>query len=725
MNMTLVGRGLFGPSFDSEITGNTVYLAVGEGIQVIDVSNPNSPSMNRTMRTRDFIGGLALQGNILYVANQLEGLRLFNVTDPWNPLEVGSVSEYSFSVEVFDTLAFVGGDSLLIVNVADSSNPQLIGGYSTIGFPMDFVLQDTLLYVADNGNGLVILNVADPTNPVFVSTFPLVNIANVEISGDTVYTIDIVGGPSGTSWIRSFDVSVPTAPSLLNTLNFGIQNFAIPLSIEDSIAYVMKYRLVTVPYFFFELDIASVNLNSGLTLMDEETIGTVFVLTVPFFNPGFGGVPIQGDRIYVAANSEGLIVVDKSNPANLVDIGELDESSYYADVFFDGQYAYVAALGDGLIILDVLSNPNNPTIVGQFNPGDELKDVKVQGNKAYLASDLTGIRIVDITDPANPVEDTLFEAAGTVHNITVEGNRAYLSKSSPGDPMYIIDITDPSNVSILGTYFGGSSFIHDVFAKNDTAYVSHWGMGLRVVDVTNPALPLEIGAHNYSGSATHNAFLAGDYCYIEDEIVPGGFMRVVDVANPASPFQADSFIYSDSDPDGYAHNLFVQNDLLHISYADDGVVLVDVANPLSPTLVGFYDMLSYNWGVHPGPTHIYATDSHSGLWIFEFLGVGVEEENGGSELPLRTPSLSYLPNPTQNRTRINYSIPNPSEVHLKVYDLSGREVRTLVEGIQKAGSYTVEWDGKGNGGEKISSGIYFIRLDTEKFNETKKLVLLR
>jgi hypothetical protein len=175
MNMTLVGRGLFGPSFDSEITGNTVYLAVGEGLQIIDVTNPNSPSLTRAMRTRDFIGGLALQGNILYVANQFEGLRLFNVIDPWNPMEVSVLPENSFTVEVFDTLAFVGGDSLLIVNVADSSNPQIIGGYSTIGFPIDFILQDTLLYVADNGNGLVILNVVDPTNPVFVSSFPLIN----------------------------------------------------------------------------------------------------------------------------------------------------------------------------------------------------------------------------------------------------------------------------------------------------------------------------------------------------------------------------------------------------------------------------------------------------------------------------------------------------------------------------------------------------------------------
>ncbi|MCH7761706.1 T9SS type A sorting domain-containing protein [candidate division TA06 bacterium] len=469
-----------------------------------------------------------------------------------------------------------------------------------------------------------------------------------------------------------------------------------------------------------------------LSIIDDELIGTVYVLTVPFFDPGLGGVTILGDRVYVAANSEGLVVLDKTDPANLQALGTLDESSYFADVFFDGQYAYVAALGDGLIILDVLTNPNNPTIVGRFNPGDEIKDVKVQGNKAYLASDLTGMRVVDISNPMNPIEDTLYDSLGGVHNVTVSGNRAYLCTSANGVPMYILDITDPTNPTFLGSYYGGSSFIHDVFVENDTAYVSHWGLGLRIVDVTNPASPVEIGAYNYGGSRTHNAFLSGQYCYIEDEIIPGGFMRVVDVSDPTVPFEADSFIYSDSDPDGYAHNIYVQGNYAHISYASDGVVIADISDPLNPTLSGFYDMISYNWGVHPGSSYVYATDSHTGLWIFQFTPPppGVEEENGESKVRDLKPTLSHLPNPTQNRVQINYSLPYPSEVLIKVYDLTGREVRNLVKDNLDAGSYSVEWNGKDDRGEKVSSGIYFVRLNAqfgqeEEFSETKKLIFLK
>lgn len=78
------------------------------------------------------------------------------------------------------------------------------------------------------------------------------------------------------------------------------------------------------------------------------------------------------------------------------------------------------------------------------------------------------------------------------------------------------------------------------------------------------------------------------------------------------------------------------------------------------------------------------------------------------------------PNPFNPKTIINYQITLVSHISLKVYDAIGNEIKTLVDKIQNAGSYTIEFSGN-----NLSSGIYFYKLQSEYFTETKKMILLR
>jgi flagellar hook assembly protein FlgD len=64
-------------------------------------------------------------------------------------------------------------------------------------------------------------------------------------------------------------------------------------------------------------------------------------------------------------------------------------------------------------------------------------------------------------------------------------------------------------------------------------------------------------------------------------------------------------------------------------------------------------------------------------------------------------------------------------VALKVYNVAGQLVRTLVNGTKDAGSYTITWDGKNNRGSGVASGIYFYKMETKDFSQTKKMVMLR
>ena len=78
------------------------------------------------------------------------------------------------------------------------------------------------------------------------------------------------------------------------------------------------------------------------------------------------------------------------------------------------------------------------------------------------------------------------------------------------------------------------------------------------------------------------------------------------------------------------------------------------------------------------------------------------------------------PNPFNPVTNIKYEVPFRMKVTLKIYDVNGKEVKVLVNGIQNAGSYSVDWNG-----ESYASGVYFYRLEAEGFSKSYKMVLIK
>ncbi|MCK4352121.1 T9SS type A sorting domain-containing protein [candidate division WOR-3 bacterium] len=99
------------------------------------------------------------------------------------------------------------------------------------------------------------------------------------------------------------------------------------------------------------------------------------------------------------------------------------------------------------------------------------------------------------------------------------------------------------------------------------------------------------------------------------------------------------------------------------------------------------------------------------------MDIGVEEK---SEIPTRFVLFPIAPNPARGITDIAYSISKDSKVSLKVYDITGSLVTTLVNDNVKAGKHTVHFDTK-----DFASGVYFYRLTTDNFDSTKKMVILR
>ncbi len=124
---------------------------------------------------------------------------------------------------------------------------------------------------------------------------------------------------------------------------------------------------------------------------------------------------------------------------------------------------------------------------------------------------------------------------------------------------------------------------------------------------------------------------------------------------------------------------------------------------------------------------------HSGLYYYRIADVslsGAKTYHGPISVLVGRPTIYALaqnyPNPVGNTaTTIKYALKNPNNTSLKIYNLLGEEVKTLVNGKQDANFYTVQWDGRDNHGQTVANGVYFYKLNSGEFNATKKMMVLR
>lgn len=114
--------------------------------------------------------------------------------------------------------------------------------------------------------------------------------------------------------------------------------------------------------------------------------------------------------------------------------------------------------------------------------------------------------------------------------------------------------------------------------------------------------------------------------------------------------------------------------------------------------------------------------------IYDYLTDQLEDKVDGQEItdvPQATRLEQNYPNPFNPTTSIKFSLKKSSDVALKIYNSAGQLVKTLVDGKKEADYYDVQWNGVDEVGKPVSSGIYFYRLETDDFSQTKSMILLK
>ncbi len=170
-------------------------------------------------------------------------------------------------------------------------------------------------------------------------------------------------------------------------------------------------------------------------------------------------------------------------------------------------------------------------------------------------------------------------------------------------------------------------------------------------------------------------------------------------------------------------------------FAGTGGVFLSTNNGTSWTAVntGLTSTSVYSLAV--SGLHLFAGTRGGGVWRRPLSEMVTEVEDNFSQVPVGFTLEQNYPNPFWSgatsrsagnpNTTIRYQLPKATQVVLKIYNIFGQEIRTLVNERRTGGVNSVVWDGRDESGKEVSSGIYIYRLQAGEFIQSRKLSFVR
>lgn len=322
-----------------------------------------------------------------------------------------------------------------------------------------------------------------------------------------------------------------------------------------------------------------------------------------------------GQYLYLAdSQNRAVVVVDVSDPASPFLVTQVSTGIYPSSLDLEGEYLYVAVRDDGVLIFDV-SDPIAPLPLGAL-PVPDSKKVTVAGDLLYVNTSSEGVYIYDLIDPGAPsfVTQVTVASQGETWGANAQGDYAYVVGPYG---MWVLDVSDVTNISVIGTY---SWWAWDIVIDGDLAYLS--STGVDVLDLTDPAHPEMVTYLPEPGLGLS---------WIKSVSVKGGIvfaaaddagLMIADVRVAKAPPRTTVLGFPAA-----AAKLRSWNSHLLVADQTEGLLVVDVADPESPNLVG--TLASENAHAVLGDGDLaYLADGEGGLKIIDLTDVSAPLEIG-------------------------------------------------------------------------------------------------
>ncbi len=394
------------------------------------------------------------------------------------------------------------------------------------------------------------------------------------------------------------------------------------------------------------------------------------------------------------SSSASIVVAPRDMERELEVIGRVPMKEYQgAEQWIIGNYAYYSTIYDRFLVYDI-SDPANPKLTDTVKVDARLvNDISTTADGKILvisresaSNRKNGIAFYDTSDPAHPklISDYTATVTGGVHSAFVDGHYVYLTDDATGS-MRVIDFADVKNPKEVGRWqIEGPSvttiatkegdhivgrYVHDLQVKDGLAYLAYWRDGLVILDVGagikggSPENPKFVSQYRFNHTelygngwlaGTHSVYRYRNYVFLGDEVFPAifdirspkripvrGVVHVMDVSDINNPRKVAEYPV----PEGGAHNMWVENDLMYMGYYSGGGRVVDVSGELRGDLYrqgreiariytgdadGFRPNLAFTWGAQPHNGLIYFNDVNSGLWIVK---LGEKSDKGSTTAP--------------------------------------------------------------------------------------------
>ena len=578
-----------GPGYAEVIdadNGVVAWLSRDKIIQIVNIENPQSPILAKTVSTPGFTEGISWDNNYFYLTDTKEfQIRELADASPTSTFRLDGFWPEAFTVQ--DNHAYiVSGNQLMILDISNQKNIKKVSQTTLTGMaPSDIIVSNGYAYAVQTLGGLNIINIQNPAAPKIVHVIPFEShTVGFRMKGNTGYLGRITSLKQGKEYefqstFEILDFTNPSNPSVIGSVE--IPTNIKGLDVSDNHAYIIGG---TYPYRFVTIDISSPN-NPKLLKTADNFAGSA----------EFQDILVEGSNAYLADGMAGLRILDLSGK-QIAEIN-LQGRAFKLKKYGDSVYAIVEQ--KYFNVADVL-DPEKPLIsyTEVFTASYPYTSIVVQNNKVYVKTD--EFKIYDISDPSHPRK--INEKSIEVDSIQVQENYLYSTIGEIG--LLVFDVSNPkapSQVSV--TPFTG--------IPRDVKVDGRWAVGItnipysvNVLDISNPVQPVSKGSYAYS-KYPDSVWVIDNYIYVARGSEGLDILKISLDGSPA-------FI-KNIKKDGYTHSVTAQGNTLVV--VREGIDIYDITNPEDPLFLRHQNTANEANNAAIDGNAIYVADGYAGIAI--------------------------------------------------------------------------------------------------------------
>lgn len=557
-NPWLVGSGTATDRrYGIDVYNDRAYIGAGGiGFEVWDVSVPAAPVLV-TIINSGYCEKLTAVDGKLYVASQLEGLKVYDISQAVPVYLGGYTSINAYDVVVQDGLAYVAcqDPGLVIVDVTGTAAYPIVGSFDA--FLMKSVcLANDVLFLSDGHNDQLLIDVTDPANPTLLAEIPVIWLSPSVFYNTYLFTMANTPG-TGNKELKIYDVTNPSQPVQYTSCIFTS-------SVAD-IAIQGNYMYVTVG-------------NMSFNVYDISDLSNPLLICTTHIPGDAMHVKLRGNYAYVCDDGSSLVQIDISDPASPRQVSRYTLPSYLADIELDGNLAYVCAGEDGLkVFLITEDDPPQDTnfhLMGTLDTNYAAYEIVVSEGLAYLANG-ENLLVLDVSDPAYPTVVSTFTNTNLSTYTVLDKFRNYIFVTGWMDPLSVIDVDDPRNPTLVAWAYN-PSLANGIAIRGNHLVQGNYQVPARIYDISNPISPMLVGSLPNPDASTMLPYQFEGYIFVSS--LDTNTIRCYDISVPSDPVLVWNYQWNLP-----TYDLFYRDGLLYTCNGEFGLSILhcNLASPNS------------------------------------------------------------------------------------------------------------------------------------------------